>query len=99
MPPPHEIAELSLGLIEARDGTKNFKVERIELANLAGHEGYRAEARFFDAQGLPKRLHAYGVMIGEYVCEFRYVGAEKVYFERYLPVFEEIIASLRVARR
>ncbi len=93
---PHEVAELSLGLIEADETTKNFNIKDIQLGSVAGHEGYRAEAAFVDQQGLAKRLRLHGVVIGEHVCEFRYVAAEHVYFDRYAPAFETLVTSARV---
>jgi hypothetical protein len=96
---PHEAAELSLGLIETREDTKHFSVDKIELATVAGHEGYRADATYVDSQGLPKRLWMYGALITDHLCEFSYTGAESVYFERYLPVFKELVASARVVPR
>jgi len=96
---PHEVAELSLGLIEARDDTKNFTVDKIELASVAEHEGYQADARYVDARGLPQRLRIYGTVIADHICEFRYTGAESVYFERYLSEFEETVSSAKVVRR
>ena len=93
---PHEIAELSLGLIEAAESTKNFEVEDIRLDSVAGYEGYRAEAVFVDQQGLAKRLRLHGAVIGEHVCEFRYVAAQQVYYDRYAPAFDALVASARV---
>lgn len=96
---PHEIAELSLGLFEGRDDTKNFSIEKIELATVAGKDAYKADAIYIDAQGLPLRLRAYGVVIADYICEFRYVAARPIYFEKYLPVFERIVASASVGSK
>jgi len=90
---PHEIAELTLGLLEARDDTKNFQTEQIELKEVVGVEGYEARARFVDAGGLPKRLLLRGAALHGYVCEFGYVAAETAYYERYLPAYEEIVSS------
>lgn len=92
---PHEIAELSLGLIESSDKTSNFQVERIELARVAEHDGYKASALFTDKGGLRKHLYLYGAAIRGHVCEFRYEAAATVYFDKYVDTFEHLVTSAR----
>ena len=94
---PHELAMFSLGLIEARDDTVNFEIEKIELAAIAGRDAYLAHARYADDGGLPKRLKMYGTIIGDYVCEFAYEAAELVYFDKYDKIFEDLVASAKMA--
>lgn len=93
---PHEIAQLSLGLLESSDGAKNAKVEKVELAKVAGRNGYKAAAVYTDKEGLRKRLCLYGVVIGDSVCEFRYNAAEKAFYGKYLSAFEQMVASAKV---
>lgn len=95
---PHDIAELSLALLDALDETNDFKVEKVESALVAAHDGYHATATYVDDQGLAKRLQLYGAMIGDCVCEFSYVATEPVYYEKYWPVFEKVLASATVKR-
>ncbi len=90
---PHEIAELSLGLLAARGDTPNFEVDKIALASVAGQDAYVADAHFIDVTGVPRRVRQYGARVGEYILEFRFVGSEPVYFEKHLPVFESMVAS------
>lgn len=92
----HEIAELSLGVLDGRDDTKNFETEGIDLAKLAGHDGYVADARYATPSGLPMRLRLYGAMIGDYVCELEYAAANDVYYARYLTVFESLVAAAAI---
>lgn len=92
----HEIAELSLGVLDAHEDTKNFKIEEIALATLAGLDGYVANARYATPDGLPMRLRLYGAMIGDYVCEIEYAAADDVYYDRYLPVFETLVSEAAV---
>jgi hypothetical protein len=95
---PHEIAELSLGILDARDDTKNFVVERIDLATVAGYEGYVASATYTTPAGLPMRVRLCGALIGEYVCEFQYAAAADVYYHRYLTTFEELVSTAKIDR-
>ncbi len=92
---PHELAELSLGLIESSEATKNFQIERVELVPIAGRDGFQADAIFVDEGGLPKRLRVVGFAIGQYVCELRYSAAATAYFEKYEPAFQAVVASIR----
>ena len=93
---PLEIADLSLGLIEASDNTKNFDVTDLSLVQIASAQGFRAEGTFVDAAGLEKKMRMYGVLIGEYVIEFTFVAAMTVYFDKYSDEFERAVASARV---
>jgi hypothetical protein len=95
---PHEIADLTLSLFEAIDERNEFQVESVERFRIAGLDGFKAEASFKAETGLCKRLRIYGVEVEGYLCEFRYVAADKVYFTKYLPDFERMVASARIRR-
>lgn len=95
---PHEIAELSLALLEAREDTNDFEIEKMDFATIAGHDGFHATARFLDESGLKKRVYLYGAMLDGYVFELLYVAAEQVYFEKYRPAFEHVVASASLHR-
>ncbi|NLE57161.1 MAG: hypothetical protein GX616_02285 [Planctomycetes bacterium] len=92
---PQEIAELTLGLIRQREEYVNLEVDQIELAQVAGREAYKATAVYTHGQGLHKRMCIYGVPISGYVCEFAYEAAADVYYDRYWPVFERLVGSVR----
>lgn len=96
---PLEAAELTLGLMTNTESIKNFETARIELAQVANCEGYRAEASFVDEQGLPARVRLYGVMLPEAVAEFEFVGEDSAYFDRYVDVFERLVASASLIQR
>ncbi len=93
---PNEIAELSLGLMEARDETKNFKTKTIEATSIAGHDGFLAEADYVDSGGLPKRARLCGALLGEHVIQIAYVAARDVYFEKYLPAYQQMLKSAHI---
>ena len=96
---PAEVAELSLGLLESGGYAKNLRVERIGPVTVAGRDGYRADALFVDGGGLTKRMRLYGTVLGEYVCEMRFEGAETVYYTKHLPAFEVMVASASAGSR
>jgi len=96
---PHEIAELSLNLIESLDETNDFQVNGIELATIAGRDAYRADASFKTEGGLRKRLRMYGARIEDHVCEFQYVAEDEVYYDKYIKVFEDMISSVTIGDR
>lgn len=95
---PHELAELTLSLIEARDETNEFHVDNIELSDIAEHDGYRADVVFKDENGLRKRLRIYGAGIEGYLCEFRYEAADEVYFDKYVDIFENLASSATIRK-
>lgn len=92
---PHEIAELSLGILANEEATKNFEIERVEMVSVAGRDGYSAEAVYVDGAGLPMRLRMIGFHAEEHVCELRFVAADAAYFKRYAPVFDAVVASVQ----
>lgn len=92
---PHELADISLGLLAARREIRNFQVESIRSATIADHAGFSADARLADEEGLPIRLRLTGALIGDYVIEIEYAAAEAVYFERYLAAFDRLVAGIR----
>ncbi len=75
---------------------KNFEVEKIDTAKMAGRDGYRVDAKCIDEGGLPKRLRLYGAVVGKYVCEFLYEAAEPDYFHKYEGAFENTVSSVKV---
>lgn len=92
---PNEIAELTLGLMEAMEGTKNFEVRTIESVKLGGHDGYRASASFTDSLGLRKRLLIHGTSMRGYVCEIEYEAAERLYYDKYLDAYRSAVSSIQ----
>lgn len=96
---PYEIAELSLAILKTRDDVNDLKIEKIELATVAGREGYGATAGFVDALGLAKKLWLFGAMIDGYVCEFCFIAEESVYFEKYRGAFERLVQSSQTQKK
>ena len=92
---PHEVADLSIGLMKAKPDMKSFEVEKIDTARMAGQDGYKVDARYIDEGGLCKRLRLYGAVMGKYVCEFLYEAAEPDYFHRYEDAFENTVSSVK----
>jgi hypothetical protein len=95
---PHEVADLSLALIKAREDTNDFQIESMDFATIAGHEGFHAKASYLDETGLKKRLWLFGSMIDGYACQLHFVAAEPIYFDKYLPVFQQLVSSAVVKR-
>lgn len=96
---PFEIAELSLAILKTKDEVNDLKIDKIELASIAGRDGYSASATFVDGQGLPKKLLLYGAMIDDFVCEFCFAAEESVYFDKYKGDFERLLASVTTRSR
>lgn len=93
---PNEIAELALGLIENLDETKNFDIDKIEYCQFLGRDAFKASASFTDPLGLRKRLLSFGTIVGERVCELRYIASESVYFAQHLDEFMVMVNSARL---
>lgn len=93
---PNEVAEFTLGLVEAAPGHANFEVERVEFDEIAGADGYRADATFVDAAGLPKRLRVHGAIIANHVIELWYEAAKAVYYDLDEGVFDRMLETVQV---
>ena len=95
---PHEVADLSVGLIKAKPDMKSFEVERIDAAKMGGQDGYRVDARYVDEGGLYKRVRMYGAILGKYVCELIYEAADPVYFQKHESTFQNVVSSVKIGQ-
>ncbi len=87
------IAELRAG---DSDGLPGLEIEEEGPAALDGHEGFRVQAQYRDADGIRFRVLAYGTVTDKGYVELVYVAPLIHYFDRSLAVFDEVRASLKL---
>ena len=93
---PHEVADLSIGLIKAQPDVKSFEVHKVNAIQLAGQDGYRVDAVYIDEGGLVKRIRMDGAIVGKYVYELIYEAVDQVYFQKYESIYQNIVSSVKI---
>jgi hypothetical protein len=95
---PYEAAELTIGRIRNQEQVRNFAVEKIDTASLAGRDAFQVDAAYADEGGLRKRMRVYGAVIGNYFCEIVFEAADLVYFSKYENACQSVVSSAKLTR-
>lgn len=91
---PDELSEVLLDDVRT-DGTAiGLEILDTRPATISGQPGFRANVAFKDPDGLRYRAVLCGVIVGGYAWQLTYVAASRHYFNRDLPEFEKVLASL-----
>jgi hypothetical protein len=93
---PQELAELVIDDMRATEELTELRVIESAPATLSGRSGFRVLAAFHDGRGLSRRIVLYGLVEGPRFYRLFYTAPERYYFERDLPVFEEVARSFRL---
>lgn len=103
---PYDMAELALSLIGADERVREMRLTRIDALRIAGNSGFVADAAFVDPHGLAMRMRLYGaIMPGKSngakarAVQVSYAAPATGYFDRFLPVVEQMMSAARVANR
>lgn len=91
-----ELADAVLAELKSLPDLQNVEVIKTAPANIAGHEGFRADLasrRTFQGDGIRFRHVVYGVTGTAGLYVLRYEAPVLHYFERGLPAFESTVAS------
>ena len=94
--PPHEVAEIELDNMRSNPEAHNFSVEENVPATICGHQGYKLVYTWALKGGYRlKRVH-YGFLDDKWVYRIIFQAAARYYFDRDLPVFENMRESFRL---
>jgi hypothetical protein len=93
-----ELGELALDDIRSEEGITDVQVLETAPARLDGREGFHLLLTFRD-EGLPRRLSLYGALDGQRFYALFYVAPARVYFDRDLAAFGEVVRSFRISAR
>lgn len=92
---PAELGELVVDDLRAAEELTDVEVLETSPAPLAGRGGFHVLATFSDG-GLKHRLSLYGLLEGSRFYWIFYVAPERLYFERDLGTFGEVVRSYRL---
>ncbi len=93
---PQELAELVVDDLRATEELTDVRVLENAPASLAGRPGFHVVAAYRDGTGLARRTSIYGVVEGGRVYQLAYIAAERHYWARDLPVFEQVVQTFRL---
>lgn len=93
---PHELAELALAEWKSNDATANLEVVSNTPATLGGQPAVRLHIRYKNERGLPIERVMIGMVDAKGRLTLQYEAPGIVYFQRSLPDFEAMAASVRL---
>jgi hypothetical protein len=93
---PHELAELALAEWKSNDTTANLEVISNTPTMLGGHPAVRLHIRYKNERGLPIERVMIGMVDAKGRLTLQYEAPGIVYFQRSLPDFEAMAASVRL---
>jgi hypothetical protein len=93
---PHELAELALAEWKSNDATANLEVISNTPASLGGQPAVRLHIRYKNERGLPIERVMIGMVDAKGRLTLQYEAPGIVYFQRSLPDFDAMAASVRM---
>lgn len=93
---PHELAELALAEWKSNDATAHLEVISNAPATLGGQPAVRLHIRYKNERGLPIERVMIGMVDAKGRLTLQYEAPGIVYFQRSLPDFEAMAASVRL---
>ncbi len=93
---PHELAELALAEWKSNDATANLEVVSNTPTTLGGQPAVRLHIRYKNERGLPIERVMIGMVDAKGRLTLQYEAPGIVYFQRSLPDFEAMAASVRL---
>ncbi|WP_310447212.1 hypothetical protein [Thiobacillus sp.] len=93
---PHELAELALAEWRSTDATANLEVIANTPATLGGLPAVRLHIRYKNERGLPIERLMIAIVDAKGRLALQYEAPGIVYFQRSLPDFEAMAASVRL---
>jgi len=93
---PHELAELALAEWKSNDTTAHHEVISNTPATLGGLPAVRLHIRYKNERGLPIERVMIGMVDAKGRLTLQYEAPGIVYFQRSLPDFEAMAASVRL---
>jgi len=94
---PAELAELAVAELRADSGLVNLTVKESVPASVAGQPGFRLLLQYRNPRGALLNRLIYGTATKQGLLTFSYSALDRHYFPRDLGVFEQVMASYRLA--
>jgi hypothetical protein len=93
---PHEAAQLIAGNMRGDPMVRQLRFLASEPAMVGGHAGFRLIYSYQDPYGVTIKTIYYGVVLPNLFFNLRYTAAQRYYFDKELPAFNDLFESLRL---
>ena len=91
-----EVVDAFMESLAIAHGANAGRLVRLVPASFGPWNGFDFDVEFEAAMGLPMKGSGRGAIIDDELHLFFYAGAREYYFDKHLPAFEAIIASISV---
>jgi hypothetical protein len=95
---PQAIAEVIIDNFMSSERMLDVKVVENRPVQVAQYRGFRLVYTHRDKNGLRFKSVLHGFLAGDVFYAIRYTAAERYYFAKDLPTFEQVLASFRLIR-
>lgn len=92
---PHEAAQVIADNMRSDPLIRQLRLLACEPAAVGGHAGFRLTYSYQDPHGVPTKTIYYGVILTDQFFNLRYTAAQRYYFDKELPAFNQVVDSLR----
>lgn len=92
---PHEAAQVIADNMRSDPLIRQLQLLAIEPATVDGHAGFKLIYSYQDPYGVEIKTIYYGVILPNQFFNLRYTAAQRYYFEKELPAFNQVFDSLR----
>ncbi len=93
---PHEAAQVIADNMRSDPLIQQLQLLASEPAMVGGHAGFRLIYSYQDPYGVTTKTIYYGVILPNRFFNLRYTAAQRYYFEKELPAFNQVVDSLRL---
>jgi hypothetical protein len=95
---PHEVAEIVLDDVQSDADNLNFEVVENAPATVAGKPGFKVVFTYRTKEGLKYRCMQYGLLWDNGLYSIFYIAPQRHYFDKDLPVFDNVVKSFKLTR-
>jgi hypothetical protein len=95
---PQAVAEVIIDNFMSSERMLDVKVVENRPVQVAQYRGFRLVYTHRDKNGLRFKSVLHGFLAGDVFYAIRYTAAERYYFAKDLPTFEQVLASFRLIR-
>jgi len=94
---PDAAADVDISNHEFASGIEGFEVLDRGTAVIDGHDCYQYSYTYLESFGQPRKVKNYGCIVAPYVYRFHYVAPAEKWFPEFLPTFDALVRSARIA--
>jgi len=96
--PLEQIAKLLVENIKHKDGVKDLEPIRSGAAQINGKPGYQFFVTYKTASGIRMKRMNYILRENDSLYFLAYVAPKRYYFDKYLGIFEKVVANFQLGK-